>query len=204
MKGKTQKLLLNDSIKHVGRVGDVVEVSSGYARNYLIPRGLASAPTPSNLKRVEERRKEVLRLEAEKRKGQEETIKKLEGVEVTLERRANEMGHLFGSVSATDIAKALEAQGFEVSPEDIYLPGKLDRIEKYTVEVSFADDLSTSIKIWVAPDAESKAGIDIYQKERAAAAHAEPSAPKAEKAPEKSEKPAKGEKPAKPEKAAKA
>jgi len=179
MKGKTRKLLLNDSIKHVGRVGDVVEVSAGYARNFLIPRGLATEPTPSNLKRVEERRKEVLRIEAEKRKGQEETIKKLEGIEVTLERRANEMGHLFGGVSATDISRALEAQGFEVAPEDIYLPGKLDRIEKYTVQVSFTEDLRTDIKVWVAPDAESKAGIDAYQKERAAAA---PAPEKAEKA----------------------
>lgn len=191
MKGKTRKLLLNDSIKHVGRVGDVVEVSAGYARNYLVPRGLASEPTPNNLKRVEERRKEVLRLEAERRAQQEEMIKKLEGVEVTLERRANEMGHLFGGVSATDIAKSLEAQGYEVAPEDIYLSGKLDRIEKYSVEVAFAEDLRAAIKIWVAPDAESKAGIEAYQKERAAASQAEVPA-KVEKTPEKPEKPAKG------------
>jgi large subunit ribosomal protein L9 len=172
MKGKTQKLLLNETIKKVGKVGDVVEVSSGYARNYLIPHGLGVMPTPSNLKRVEERRKEVERLEKERRAGQEAMIKKLEGVEVTLERRANEQGHLFGSVSATDISHALEKLGFEVDPGDIYLPGKLDRVEKYTVSVAFADELKTDVKVWVAPDADSKAAMEAYKKDHPAPAQA--------------------------------
>ena len=77
-------------------------------------------------------------------------IKQLEAVEVHLERRANEQGHLFGSVTATDIAKALQAQGFNVEPDDINLPGKLDRIDTYTVQIKFAEDLATDIKVWVA------------------------------------------------------
>ena len=161
------KLLLKESIKHVGKVGDVVEVSAGYARNYLLPRDLAVEPTPNNVKKIEERRKEIERLEQEKRARQADLIKQLETVEVTLERRANEQGHLFGSVTATDIAKALQAQGYDVHPDDVNLHGKLDRIEKYQVEVRFSDDLSTEIKVWVAPDAESKAGIDAAQKARA-------------------------------------
>src|SRR3989440_3207895 len=108
------KLLLKESIKHVGKVGDVVEVSAGYARNYLLPQDLAVAPTPNNVKKIEARRKEVERLEGEKRDRQKDVIGKLAGVEVNLERRANEQGHLFGSVSATDIAKALQAQGYEI------------------------------------------------------------------------------------------
>src|SRR5580692_11560380 len=95
------KLLLNESIKHVGKVGDVVEVSAGYARNYLLPKGLAVEPTSANVKRIEARRKEIERLENEKRQSQADLIKQLEGVEVTLERKANEQGHLFGSVTAT-------------------------------------------------------------------------------------------------------
>ena len=161
------KLLLKESIKHVGKVGDVVEVSAGYARNYLLPRDLAVEPTPNNVKKIEERRKEIEKLEQEKRQRQADLIKQLETVEVTLERRANEQGHLFGSVTATDIAKALQAQGYDVHPDDVNLHGKLDRIEKYQVEVRFSDDLSTEIKVWVAPDAESKAGIDAAQKARA-------------------------------------
>ena len=157
----TVKLLLKESIKNVGRVGDVVEVSPGYARNYLLPQDLAVQPTPGNIKKVEERRKEIEKMERER--------KTLEGVEVSLERRANDNGHLFGSVSATDISKALQAQGYNVEPDDINLPGKLDRIEKYTVQIKFAEDLATDVKVWVAPDPESKAAIEAAQKARAAA-----------------------------------
>lgn len=164
----TVKLLLKESIKNVGRVGDVVEVSSGYARNYLLPQDLAVKPTPGNIKKVEERRKEIEKIERERREQQAALLKTLEGVEVTLERRANEQGNLFGSVSATDIAKALQAQGYNVEPDDINLPGKLDRIEKYTVRIQFAEDLATDVKVWVAPDPESKAAIDAAQKARAA------------------------------------
>lgn len=159
----TVKLLLKESIKHVGRVGDVVEVSAGYARNYLLPKSLAVEPTPNNIKKVEERRKEIERQERERREQQAVLLKQLEGVEVTLERRANENGHLFGSVSATDIAKALQGQGFNVQPDDVLLPGKLDQINTYTVTTQFADDLTTNLKVWIAPDADSKAAIEAHR-----------------------------------------
>src|SRR6185503_17498781 len=107
----TTKLLLQESIKNLGRVGDVVEVSPGYARNYLLPQGLAVAPTAGNLKKVEARRKEI------------------------------EQGNLYGAVSATDIAKALQADGYNIHPDDVLLPGRLDRIDTYTVKVRFAEDL---------------------------------------------------------------
>lgn len=163
------KLMLKESIKNVGRVGDVVEVSPGYARNYLLPKDLAVEPTPNNIKKIEARRQEIERQERERREQQEAMIKQLEGVEVTLERRANELGHLFGSVSATDIAKSLQSQGFNINPDDVNLPGKLDRIDTYTVQVRFAEDLVAVIKAWVAPDAESKAAIDAARKAAAAA-----------------------------------
>jgi len=158
------KLLLNESIKNVGRVGDVVEVSSGYARNYLIPHNLAVQPTPANLKRVEARRQEIERQERERRADQERIIKQLETVEVHLERRANEQGHLFGSVTATDIAKELQRQKFNIEPGDVLLPGRLDRIDTYTVNIRFAEDLAADLKVWVNADPESKAAIDAARK----------------------------------------
>lgn len=160
----TVKLLLKESVKNVGRVGDVVEVSPGFARNYLLPEQLAVEPTPGNMKKIEARRQEIERVEREKRTDQERLIKQLEGVEVTLERRANEQGHLFGSVTATDIAKALQTQGFNINPDDINLSGRIDRIDTFTVQVKLVDDLKTDLKLWVAPDAESKALMEAARK----------------------------------------
>jgi len=164
------KLLLKESVKHVGRVGDVVEVSSGFARNYLLPEGLAVEPTPGNVKKIEARRQEIERQERERRSQQEALIKQLEGVEVTLERRTNEQGHLYGAVSATDIAKALQAQGFNINPDDIQLSGRLDQVNTYTVKVKLAEDLVADVKVWVAPDAESKEAIEAARKAAATTA----------------------------------
>jgi large subunit ribosomal protein L9 len=164
------KLLLRESVRNVGRVGDVVEVSAGYARNYLIPNHLAVEPTPGNMKKIEARRQEIERQERELRAQQEALIKQLEGVEVTMERKTNEAGHLYGAVSATDIAKALQAQGFNINAEDVNLPGRLDQVNTYTVRVKLAEDLTTDVKVWVAPDAESKALMETAQKAAAAPA----------------------------------
>lgn len=172
---KTVKLLLKESIKNVGRVGDIVEVSSGYARNQLIPKDLAVTPTPSNVKRIEARRKEIERQERERREQQEAMIKQLQAIEVHLERRANEQGHLFGSVTATDVAKALQAQKFNIQPDDVNLPGKLDQVKDYLVQIKFAEDLTADIKVWVHGDAESRAAIEAYRK-----AHEQEAAPAAE------------------------
>ncbi len=166
----TVKLLLKESIRHVGKVGDVVEVSAGYARNYLLPYELAVEPTPGNVKKIEARRQEIERQERERRNQQEALIKQLEGAEVTLERKTNEQGHLYGAVSATDIAKALQAQGFNIEAPDINLPGRLDQVNTYTVVVKLAEDLSADVKVWVSPDAESK---EVMETVRKAAAQAE-------------------------------
>ena len=162
------KLLLKESIKNVGRVGDIVEVSPGYARNYLLPKDLAVEPTPNNVKKIEARRKEIERQERERREQQERMIQQLQAVEVHLERRANEQGHLFGSVTATDIAKALQGQNFNIQPDDVNLPGKLDAVKDYVVQIKFAEDLVADLKVWVHADAESRAGIEAYNQAREA------------------------------------
>lgn len=160
----TVKLLLKESIKNVGKVGDVVEVSPGYARNYLLPHDMAVEPTPGNIKKIEARRQEIEKQERDRREQQAAVIKQLAAVEVHMERRANEQGHLFGSVSATEIAKNLQGQGFNVQPDDVLLPGKLDRIADYVVTVKFAEDLSTELKVWVHADADSKASMEAHRK----------------------------------------
>jgi len=165
---KTSKLLLKESIRNLGRVGDVVEVSAGYARNYLIPQDLATLPTKDNVKKVEERRKEIEREEAFRLKQKADLIKKINGQEVTLVRRANEQGHLYGSVTASEIAKELTKMGMAVEAGEVFTSGKLDKIDAYTVRVSFAADLEAEVKVYVSPDAESKAIISAYVKEKKA------------------------------------
>ena len=173
---KNVKLLLKESIRSIGRVGDIVDVSPGYARNYLLPNDLAVEPTPNNLKKVEERKKEIEKIEREKREQQAALLGRLAGTEVLVERRANEQGHLYGAVSATEVAKGLQAQGFNVEPEDVNLPGKIDRIDTYQVNIRFAEDLQTEVKVWVNPDPDSKAAIEAYSKAQAAEQPAEAAA----------------------------
>src|SRR3954470_20767263 len=187
---KNVKLLLKESIRSVGRVGDIVEVSAGYARNYPLPADLAVEPTPNNVKKVEERKKEIEKIERERREQQAAMIARLAGIEVMLERRAHEQGHLYGAVSATEVAKGLQAQGFNVEAADVNLPGKLDRINTYQVTIRFAEDLQTEIKVWVNPDPDSKAAIDAYAKppKEAEAAAAAPQPEPEEEAPAKGKK----------------
>ncbi|MEM6560442.1 MAG: 50S ribosomal protein L9 [Planctomycetota bacterium] len=170
---KTVKLLLNESVKALGRVGDVVEVSPGYARNYLVPHHIAVQPTPTNLERVEEKRQEVLRQEAELREQRAAMLSKMEGLEIALERRANEMGHLFGSVTASDVAAELRNHEYAIDAEDVNLLGRIDEVGRYDVEIRFADDLKNSIRVYVAPDPDSKAAMEEYEAEKKAREEAE-------------------------------
>src|SRR2546423_10796060 len=120
-----KKLLLKESIKNVGRVGDIVEVSPGYARNYLLPRDLAVEPTPNNVKKIEARRKEIEKQERDRREQQAAMIERLKEIEVTLERRANQPGHLFRSVPPPPLPHALPALRFNIEPPDVDLPRPL-------------------------------------------------------------------------------
>ena len=166
------KLLLNETIRHLGKVGDVVEVKPGYARNYLLPHNLAVMPTPDNLKRIEGKRKEYERIEADRRARQQALLGTLEGFSVTLERRANERGHLYGGVSANDLAHALREAGVggqhdvEIEPEDINLHGKIDHVGEFTFDVRFTDELMQELKVVVNPDPESAALMDEYRRDQ--------------------------------------
>jgi large subunit ribosomal protein L9 len=143
------KLLLTKSVPQLGIVGDVVNVSSGYARNYLIPRRLATEPTDANMRRLAEARKQAELELAKERARMEEMIQRLEGVEVTVSARANEEGVLYGSVGRKEIAAALADEGHVVLPEHIALTAPIRRIDTVPVEVRFSGDLRATIKVWV-------------------------------------------------------
>jgi large subunit ribosomal protein L9 len=157
------KVLLTQTIERTGIVGEVIDVSNGFARNFLLPKGLAIQPTEGNIKRLEAARKEYEAKQIALREEKEKLVATLQGVEVTLVRNANDEGHLFGSVSKRDIAEELQKLGHKVEADDVKLDEPYRRIDTYIVPVHVAADLKADVKVWIVRD----------KKEAAAAAPAE-------------------------------
>jgi len=143
------KLLLCKNVPTLGIVGDVVEVNEGYARNYLMPRRLATEPTQVNVRRLSEARRQAEEELARERAVLESIAQKIEGLEVTIRARANEDGALYGSVGRREIAAAIAEEGHHVAPEQIQLHQPLRRLDNVEVEIRFANDLRCAIKVWV-------------------------------------------------------
>jgi large subunit ribosomal protein L9 len=146
------KVLLTQTIERTGIVGEVIDVSNGFARNFLLPKGLAVQPTDGNIKRLEAARKEYEAKQIALREEKEKLVATLQGVEVTLVRNANDEGHLFGSVSKRDIAEELQKLGHKVEADDVKLDEPLRRIDTYTVPVHLAADLKADVKVWIVRD----------------------------------------------------
>lgn len=152
MATKTVKLLLTENVDNLGIVGDVVSVRLGYARNFLLPRDLATAPSEEKLASLADKRaqaeKELAALDTQRR----EMISKMEGVEITLERSCNDQGHLYGSVTQQDIADALAEKEFEVKAREVRIPFTIKRIDDFDVLVKLSADLEATIKLHVVAD----------------------------------------------------
>ena len=151
------KLLLQRTIENLGKAGDVVEVNSGYARNYLLPCGLALEPTTGNLKRIDEFRTVARQQELGKLQEFKAQAEALNGLEVTIPARANEQGHLFGSVGPDDVAAALAEIGFNnVPPGAIIIDPHIKQLDKYTIEIRLSEEASAQIELWVVPERASE------------------------------------------------
>lgn len=149
---KQIELLLLENVDNLGIVGDVVKVRPGYARNFLLPHGLATQPTKGAIERLSERRAQV---EAEMRKlreQQEHLIQRLADHELTLQRASNEQGVLFGGVSQHDIAGALREEGFGVEDRFVRIGEQIKRLDSYTIPIVIDRELKTEIKLWVVSD----------------------------------------------------
>lgn len=149
---RTFQLLLTENVDNLGIVGDVVDVKAGYARNYLLPRGLAQEPTEEAIKALAKRREEVQKEMARIRASQEKMIEKLGEFELTMERSANEQGVLFGGVSQHDIAEALQADGFDVEDRYVRIGEQIKRLDTYTIPIHISHELKAEIKLWVVSD----------------------------------------------------
>jgi len=145
------QVILVESVSNLGRLGDVVDVRSGYARNYLLPRGIARMATPENRRELEAQRAELERLEAEKLAAARHEHEKLDGQTVTIQARVGAEEKLFGSVSAGDIADALTAaSGVEVEKRNIRLPeGPLRTTGTFEISVHVHGDLDANINVVV-------------------------------------------------------
>jgi len=145
------KVLLCKTINKLGIIGDVVDVANGYARNYLIPQGLGIAPTEANLKAIEADKARYLEEQAKLRAALEARAKAADGTEVTITARANEEGHLYGSVGPAQLVAALAEQGQAVAEEEVALGEHLRTLDKYEVTLRFAQDIQATITVWIVP-----------------------------------------------------
>jgi large subunit ribosomal protein L9 len=148
------QVILNEDVPNLGRPGDVVKVRAGYARNYLLPRGLAVEANQRNL-RAFEHQKNIAMLKREALKNQAVGLKeKLEALRLSVSARAGEEGKLFGSVTNIDLERALREQGFEVDRRRIMLPEPIKQLGDYTVVVRLQPEVEANLKLSVAAAAE--------------------------------------------------
>ena len=144
------KLLLVEDVESLGWLGDIVEVKAGYARNYLVPQGLAVVPTQASIDSLADekaRRAESRKLELEQK---EQLVASMEGAEVLLASKANELGHLFGSVAERDIAENLRQQGFSVQDAMVRMPdGHIKDLGTHDITLRITPDLKAVVRVVV-------------------------------------------------------
>jgi len=141
-------LLVND--EKLGRQGDIISVKDGFARNHLIPSGVAAFVTADNLRRAELLKKKYVQEEMERLGMLKELAAKLGTVSITIQAKASEEGNLFGSVGTTQILDALKVQGFEIESRTIKLEENIRKVGVYSVPVALhGDTIKTEIKVWI-------------------------------------------------------
>ncbi len=159
------KVLLTDDISKLGWLGDVVDVADGYARNYLLPQGLAQVATEANIKAIAQQkaqRAEQRRLESEQL---ERAAQAVDGAEAVIAAAANEQGHLFGSVAKHDIAENLRAQGFEIHDDIVVLDEHIKQVGTYSVKLQFNKDVTAAVSVVVVPEGADVEAFKAAQKE---------------------------------------
>ncbi len=143
------EVILRQAIDNLGHPGDIVKVSAGYARNYLLPRGFAYEATEGNKKRISQEKARLESAENSRRDAASEIAKKIEEISITFSARVGEEGKLFGSVTAADIAQQLEAQGHHVEKRQIDLHEPIKSLGVYRVPVKLHADVKPEIKVWI-------------------------------------------------------
>lgn len=147
------QVILLQKVQNVGELGETVDVKSGFARNYLIPQGMAAPATPENVAAFEQRRAELERQQAEALAAAQARAESLSGMAVTISRKAGEEGKLFGSVGTQDIADAIAEAGVPVEKHEVRLPeGPLRETGDYDIDIQLYSDVKATVAVTVAPE----------------------------------------------------
>ena len=147
--GKILELILREDVAHLGRRGDVVQVKSGYARNYLLPQKLAVPLTEGNRKAVEQQKAAALRHEVSEKSEAEQLAAMLASLTLTITRKAGETGALFGSVTSLDVGEALQQQGYEIDRRKILLEEPLKQLGEYQIQLRLHREVTASVTVQV-------------------------------------------------------
>ncbi len=143
------KVLLCEDIRKLGWLGDVVDVTEGYARNYLLPQGLAKVATEGNIRAIAKAKAERAEERLKERKRLEVAAEAVNGAEAVLAAKANEHGVLFGSITDRMIAANLREQGFMVADDVVRLPEHIKQVGAHSVTLKFADDVTATVNVVV-------------------------------------------------------
>ena len=148
----TLTLVLTEDVTHLGKQGELVEVRPGYGRNYLLPQGLATVPTEHNLKLIDLYKQRVAQARESKIADLKVLAEQIQRVpHLTIEAAANDEGHLYGSVGAAEISKALYGKNLKVDPDMVRLEGPIKECALYEVNLSLGYEISTNVKVMVVP-----------------------------------------------------
>ena len=145
------KVILKADVKGSGKKGDIIEVSDGYAKNFLLKKGLAEMATASSINEVEQRKIADSYHKAEYEKAQRTLAKELEGKEITVTIRCGENGKVFGSVTTANIAAALSQAGYEIDKKRISVKETIKTVGVFDAEIRLMEGVTTKIKVKVVP-----------------------------------------------------
>jgi large subunit ribosomal protein L9 len=146
------KVILKSDIKGLGGMGEVVSVKDGYARNFLLPKGLVTEANPKNIRALEHEQKKIQDAARKLRAGAEALASRIASMTVTIMAKAGEEEKLFGSVTAMDIAEALKKEGLDIDRKKIVLDEPIKRLGNYAVNVKIHSDVITPLTVVVIPE----------------------------------------------------
>lgn len=144
------KVVLREDVNHVGTAGDLVRVRAGFARNFLLPRGMAALATAGSIRQVEEQKRQAIARAAKLKASATALATQLGGVSVVIKRQAGEGDKLYGSVTSKDIVEAIAAKGYEVDKKQVVLGDALKEIGEHSVAVRLGSGVEATVKVQIA------------------------------------------------------